>query len=184
MSHDAKGSEPPPRKPETAPPPYPPQVVVGCRKSELALVQARAVTSALSRAAGPSVAFAIETGAAAGDADKQTPFLALSKQNGGSDLAKGLWTSGLEEDLLAGRVQVLVHSLKDVPTALPPGCVLGAVPEREDPCDAVVMRPGSRFGSIGELPPDSVVGSSSVRRRALVRRNWPHLEVRECRGNV
>lgn len=180
MSHDTGGSTQ--HETEDVPPPHS-EVVVGCRKSELALVQARSVISKL-RQALPSASFALATGSAAGDADKQTPLALLSKQAGGSDLGKGLWTSGLEGELLGGGVQLLVHSLKDVPTALPGGCVLGAVPEREDPSDAVVMRAGSEFAVIGELPAGSVVGSGSARRRALVRRNWPHLEVRECRGNV
>lgn len=85
---------------------------------------------------------------------------------------------------MSGKTDLLVHCLKDMPTALPRDCLLGAIPEREDPSDAVIMRAGSEVGSIGQLPPGSVVGSSSLRRRALVRRNWPHLEVAECRGNV
>ncbi|KDN66007.1 putative 5-aminolevulinate synthase [Colletotrichum sublineola] len=160
------------------------EVVVGCRKSELALVQSRAVISTLRQAVGSSHAFRIVTGSAAGDTDKQTPFILLSKQTGGSDIGKSLWTNDLEADLVAGKSQVLVHCLKDMPTTLPPKCLLAAVPEREDPSDAVIMRPDSKFKSIDELPPGSVVGSSSSRRKALVRRNWPHLEVVECRGNV
>ncbi|KAL3294062.1 porphobilinogen deaminase, partial [Colletotrichum asianum] len=87
-------------------------------------------------------------------------------------------------DLVASKAQILVHSLKDMLTTLPPTCLLRAVPEREDASDAVIMRADSKFKSIDELPPGSVVGSSASRRKALVRRNWPHLEVVECRGNV
>nr|XP_036587176.1 Porphobilinogen deaminase [Colletotrichum truncatum]KAF6797907.1 Porphobilinogen deaminase [Colletotrichum truncatum] len=160
------------------------EVVVGCRKSELALVQSLSVISKLQQAVGSLPTFRIATGSAAGDTDKQTPFMILSKQTGGSDIGKSLWTNDLESDLVAGKTQLLVHSLKDMPTTLPPKCLLGAVPEREDASDAVIMRADSKFKSIDELPPGSVVGSSSSRRKALVRRNWPHLEVVECRGNV
>ncbi|KAJ5836934.1 Tetrapyrrole biosynthesis hydroxymethylbilane synthase [Penicillium robsamsonii] len=159
-------------------------VIVGCRKSELALTQARSIISALSQTIDPSPTFEIATASVAGDADKQTPFALLSKQTGGSDIGKSLWTNGLEKDLVAGKVQVLIHCLKDMPTTLPPKCLLAAVPEREDCSDAVVMRSDSDFTSIDQLPPGSIVGSSSSRRRALVRRNWPHLEVAECRGNL
>lgn len=158
-------------------------MIVGCRKSDLALIQARHVISLL--ATTPSApGFVIATRSVVGDADKQTPFLQLSKQTGGSDVGKSLWTNGLEEDLVSGKVHVLVHSLKDMSTTLPPKCILAAVTEREDPSDAVIMRTGSEYKTIDDLPPGSVVGSSSSRRRALIRRNWPHLEVAECRGNV
>ncbi|KAJ5997307.1 Tetrapyrrole biosynthesis hydroxymethylbilane synthase, partial [Penicillium canescens] len=131
-----------------------------------------------------SPTFEIFAGSVLGDADKQTPFILFSKQTGGSDVGKSLWTNGLELNLVAGKVQFLVHCMKDMPTTLPPKCLLGAVPEREDCSDAVIMRSDLDFTSIDQLPPGSKVGSSSSRRRALVRRNWPHLEVAECRGNV
>lgn len=160
------------------------EFVVGCRKSELALTQARMVISKLTSAMSLPPTFRIATGSAAGDADKTTPFLQLSKQQGGSDVGKSLWTNDLEKSLLAGDAHFLVHCLKDMPTTLPPKCLLAAVPEREDPTDAVIMRTGSQFTSIDQLPAGSVVGSSSSRRRALIRMNWPHLKVAECRGNV
>ncbi|KAJ5181155.1 Tetrapyrrole biosynthesis hydroxymethylbilane synthase [Penicillium cf. griseofulvum] len=159
-------------------------VLIGCRKSELALTQARSIISQLSQTLDPSPTFEIVTASVVGDADKQSPFALLSKQTGGSDVGKSLWTNGLEMELVAGKVQFLVHCLKDMPTTLPPNCLLGAIPEREDCSDAVVMKSDSVFKSIDQLPPGSVVGSSSSRRRALVRRNWPHLEVVECRGNI
>lgn len=163
-----------------------PEVVVSCRRSDLALVQARAVVAAMSDPKhGPHPPLRIVTGTAAADADKVSPFAALlSKQSGGSDAGKSLWTNDLERDLVEGRARVLVHCLKDMPTTLPPGCALAAVTRREDPSDAVVMPEGAAWRTIGELPRGSVVGTSSSRRRALVKRNWPHLEVAECRGNL
>ncbi|CEJ82084.1 hypothetical protein VHEMI02174 [[Torrubiella] hemipterigena] len=162
---------------------YPSPTLLGSRKSDLALIQARYVMAQIEKLPdAPKIE--IQTGTAAGDKDKITPFLELSKQTGGSDLGKSLWTNELEADLVAGKVHFLVHSLKDMPTTLPPNCLLGAITEREDPSDAVVMPKGSKYTSIDELPAGSVVGSSSSRRRALIRKNWPHLEVEECRGNV
>lgn len=158
--------------------------MVGCRKSDLAITQAHAVICKLKDAINLPPTFRIATGSAVADADKKTPFLELSKQQGGSDIGKSLWTNDLEKNMLAGQVQFLVHSLKDMPTTLLPKCLLAAVPDREDPTDAVIMRNGSPFTSIDQLPAGSVVGTSSSRRRALIRSNWPHLEVAECRGNV
>lgn len=166
-----------------AAPTYPSPTLLGSRKSDLALIQARYVMAQIEKLPdAPKIE--IQTGTAAGDKDKITPFLELSKQTGGSDIGKSLWTNELEADLVAGKVHFLVHSLKDMPTTLPPNCLLGAITEREDPSDAVVMPKGSKYTSIDELPAGSVVGSSSSRRRALIRKNWPHLEVEECRGNV
>lgn len=159
-------------------------VIIGCRKSELALVQTRSIASQLGQTLDPSPNFQIATGSVVGDADKQAPFAVLSKLAGGSDIGKSLWTNGLEVDLVAGKVHCLVHCLKDMPTTLPPHCLLGAIPERENCLDAVCMRPDSKFTSIDQLPAGSVVGTSSSRRKALIRRNWPHLEVMECRGNL
>ncbi|KAK2753983.1 pectin lyase [Colletotrichum kahawae] len=137
------------------------EVAVGCRKSELTLVQSRSVISRLQKAVGSFPAFRIATGSAAGDTDKQTPSILLSKQTGGSDIGKSIWTNELELDLVTSKTQILVHSLKDMPTTLPPKCLLGAIPEREDASDAVIMRADSKFISIDELPPGSVVKGSS-----------------------
>lgn len=161
-----------------------PQIVIGCRKSELALIQARDIVATLNRTIPNAPSFHVATKSVVGDADKTTPFLQLSKQTGGSDVGKSLWTNGLEDELVAGRMQMLVHCLKDMPTTLPPNCKLVSIPERADTSDAVIMKAGSTYTSIDQLPPGSVVGSSSSRRRALIRRNWPHLDVEECRGNV
>jgi hydroxymethylbilane synthase len=164
--------------------PPPPEIIISCRRSDLAVVQARGIKAAL-ESPPSSHSFRIVTGTAAADTDKTSPFAALlSKQSGGSDAGKSLWTNDLERDLVEGRAHVLVHCLKDMPTTLPAGCTLAAVTEREDPSDAVVMRSDAVWKEIGELPPGSLVGSSSSRRRALVKRNWPHLEVAECRGNL
>lgn len=167
-------------------PPSSSQVVAGSRNSKLALIQARHIISQISQSLSynnpPN--FSISTGNVAGDADKSAPFLALSKQMGGSDAGKSLWTNGLEMELASGKTDFIIHCLKDMPTTLPERFVLGAVAEREDSSDAVIMRVDSKFKTMDELPPGSVVGTSSSRRKALVKRNWPHLKVEECRGNL
>jgi hydroxymethylbilane synthase len=93
----------------------------------------------------------------------------------------GVFVSAVREALLAGEVDVAVHSLKDLPTAPAPGITLAAVPLREDPRDAVVARDGL---TLGELPPGSTVGTGSPRRAAQLRALGLGLEVQPVRGNV
>jgi hydroxymethylbilane synthase len=94
---------------------------------------------------------------------------------------KGLFVKELENALADGRADIAVHSMKDVPAELPPGFVLAAIMAREDPRDAFVS---SRYGSLSEMKPGEIVGSSSLRRQAQVAERYPHLEVRLLRGNV
>jgi hydroxymethylbilane synthase len=94
---------------------------------------------------------------------------------------KGDFTKELDEALLSGRVDLAVHSLKDVPSELPDGLVLASVPPREDPSDVLISRPRRSFS---ELPRGARVGTSSPRRQAQVRAARPDLEVLEARGNV
>ncbi len=100
----------------------------------------------------------------------------LSKVGG-----KGLFVKELEVALQAGRADLAVHSMKDVPMELPPGFELAVIGEREDPRDAFVS---NRFERLSDLPPGSVVGTSSLRREAQLRARYPHLAVRALRGNV
>lgn len=88
---------------------------------------------------------------------------------------KALWTKELEVALKDKEVDLLIHSLKDVPTTLPEGCALGAILERENPVDSLVVKAGETWKSLGELPEGSVVGTSSVRRVAQLKRNYPKL---------
>jgi hydroxymethylbilane synthase len=94
---------------------------------------------------------------------------------------KGDFTKELDEALLDGRIDFAVHSLKDVPSELPQGLVLAAVPPREDPRDVLISRPRRTFA---ELPRGARVGTSSPRRGAQVRAARPDLEILEARGNV
>jgi hydroxymethylbilane synthase len=83
-----------------------------------------------------------------------------------------LWTKELEVSLLQGDVDILVHSLKDVPTTLPPGCELGAIMERED---CLVVKRGLPYTCLEDIPDGSVISTSSVRRVAQIRRKFPTL---------
>jgi len=100
----------------------------------------------------------------------------LSKVGG-----KGLFVKELEVAMAEGRADLAVHSLKDVPMDLPEGFALAAVLEREDPRDAFVS---SQYDSLDALPPGAVVGTSSLRRQALIAARFPHLVVKPLRGNL
>jgi hydroxymethylbilane synthase len=148
-------------------------VRIATRSSELALRQARTVAAAL-EALG--VGAELVTYTTIGDRRLDQPLSAIG--------AKGLFTAELEADLLAGRVDCCVHSLKDLPTASPPGLDVVAQLERADARDALVVAPGVRAASLAELPAGARVGTSSLRRRAQLLALCPDLDVRELRGNV
>ncbi|KAL1953979.1 hypothetical protein VTO42DRAFT_1865 [Malbranchea cinnamomea] len=148
---------------------------IGTRKSKLALLQTNLVRDAL-QAAYPNCEFKILTRDVAGDLNKVTPFREFTTKN--------LWTEELEELLVANQIDLVVHSLKDVPTQIPDTCALGAIMPREDPRDVVVMKSGSPYKTLADLPEGSVVGTSSVRRTAQLARHYPHLKVQDLRGNI
>jgi hydroxymethylbilane synthase len=151
-----------------------PLLVIGTRGSPLALAQAHEVRDRLTGAHGLDAdAFSIMPITTTGDRIQDRP---LSEFGG-----KGLFTREIEEALLSGRVDIAVHSSKDMPTILPEGLVLSVFLPREDPRDAFI---GLSVPRLAELPPRAVVGSSSLRRAALVRRLRPDLHVEPFRGNV
>lgn len=157
----------------------PPKTInVGTRRSALALRQTELVIAALTRA-HPHATFRVHTISTMGDRDKTTPLPALGK---------GLWTTELEASLLSRECDMIVHSLKDMPTTLPEGCVLGCVPAREDSRDVVVFSrahaDAGRYKTLRDLPEGSVVGTSSVRRAAQLKRFYPGLVFRDVRGNI
>lgn len=154
-----------------SPPPRP--VRIGTRSSELALRQARQVQAAL---AALGVESALSTYRTTGDRRLDQPLGAIG--------AKGLFTKELETDLAKRKIDLAVHSLKDLPTESPPGLVVAAVLEREDPRDALVVNALTGARTLDELPRGSRVGTSSLRRRALLLSLRPDLEVAELRGNV
>ncbi|OQR96795.1 porphobilinogen deaminase [Achlya hypogyna] len=153
-------------------------VYVSSRKSDLALYQTREVISMLQKA-HPEITFEIGLQDTIGDQvlDKHLT------QVGGT----GLFTKSLEKELLAGRSSFAVHSLKDMPTVLPDNLVLGAVCERESPEDAVIIHPKHKANDIttlDDLPKDSIIGTSSLRREALLLKLYPHVKVKTIRGNI
>ena len=108
-----------------------------------------------------------------GDRDRQSSL----REIGG----KGIFTKELEDALIEERIDLAVHSMKDVPTTLPPGLAIAAICEREDPRDALISRGGLK---LDELPRGARVGTSSLRRQAQLRRHRGDLEMVEMRGNV
>ena len=147
---------------------------IGTRGSALALAQATETRARLMAAHGlPEAAFEIVVISTSGDRIQDRP---LSEAGG-----KGLFTKEIEEALLDGRIDIAVHSSKDMPTALPDGLELSAFLEREDVRDAFIGRAARK---LEDLPDGSIVGSSSLRRQALIRRLRPDIEVVMFRGNV
>ncbi|KAJ3318921.1 hypothetical protein HDU76_000693 [Blyttiomyces sp. JEL0837] len=154
----------------------PKSLVIGTRKSELAMIQTNHVLSLLQKA-HPNITFTIEGMTTTGD---EVLNVALAKIG-----SKSLFTKELEVALDEKRVDLVVHSLKDLPTSLPEGMAVGAILEREDPRDAVVMSARMKKGTkIADLPKGSVVGTSSVRRSAQLKRKFPHLVFQDVRGNL
>jgi len=137
------------------------------RPSKLAVVQTELVLTTL-QSKHVDVDFKTRYISSAGDKN-QTDALYLM---GG----KSVWTEELEAALLDGSVDLVVHSLKDVPTTLPTGMEIGAILEREDPADGLVVKDGLPFRSLDDLPDGSVIGTSSLRRVAQLKRSYPGLK--------
>jgi hydroxymethylbilane synthase len=146
-------------------------MVIGSRGSMLALWQARHVQSLL---AAHAIETRIEIIQTTGDKITNVPLAQLGAQTS----SKGLFTKELEDALLDGRIDLAVHSLKDMPTELPAGLVLAAVPERADPHDAVVGLP------LEGLPRGAKVGTSALRRHAQLKSLRPDLQIESIRGNL
>ncbi len=140
------------------------KLIIGSRGSQLALWQSRWVASRL------PVETELEIIKTTGD---KITDVALSKVG-----SKGLFTKELEDALLERRIDLAVHSLKDMPTELPEGLILAAVPEREDARDAIVGK------TLEELAPGAKVGTSSLRRAAQLKAVRPDLQVETIRGNL
>lgn len=145
---------------------------IATRRSQLALVQSNWVKSVL-EAARPGTRVELLEIVTSGDRIQDRTL----REIGG----KSLFVKEIEEALLDGRADLAVHSLKDLPTELPPGLALLAVPEREDPRDALILADGS---TLDDLPTGACLGTASLRRRALVLRARPDLRVEPLRGNV
>lgn len=152
-------------------------LVIGSRGSKLALTQARFVQSELERVV-PSVEIRIEIITTSGDV-KTEPLAVI----GGT----GVFTKELEDALLSRRIDLAVHSLKDLPTIIPDGLTIAAICKREDPRDALVLNQtkGSATNpSLDSLPQQAIVGTSSPRRLAQLKQLRKDLVIEEVRGNV
>jgi hydroxymethylbilane synthase len=146
---------------------------LGTRTSELALRQARQVQAALEEL---DVECTLVTYKTVGDKRLDEPLSAIG--------AKGLFTKELEAGLHKKKIDLAVHSLKDLPTESPDGLVVAAVLQREDPRDALVVSRDITAMALEELPRGSRIGTSSLRRRSQLLHYRPDLEVVDLRGNV
>lgn len=148
---------------------------IGSRKSQLALVQTYWVQEQL-QLHFPDRQFEVETMSTQGDKILDVPLAKIGD--------KGLFTKELEVGMLSHQTDLAVHSLKDLPTNLPEGLILGCVTERVDPADALVVNEKHKDKQIDTLPEGAVVGTSSLRRLAQLRHHFPHLSFKDVRGNV
>ncbi len=147
-------------------------IKIGTRGSKLALWQAQWVKSALMKN-DPSLDVELVIIKTKGDKIQDVP---LAKVGG-----KGLFVKEIEEAILDGRVDLAVHSMKDMPAEIPQGLTIGAVPERENPFDVLISRTGKK---LFELPKGAVIGTSSLRRGAQLKHLRPDLEIVSLRGNL
>lgn len=155
---------------------FPPALVLGTRGSRLALTQTDLVMAALA-SARPGIAVHPRIIKTSGDWKPEDGEKRLSEAEGG----KGLFVKEIEQALLDGKVQAGVHSLKDVPSFLPEGAQVVHTLARADPHDVLITRDQHNLMT---LPSGSVIGTSSLRRQALIKKNRPDLVVVPFRGNV
>jgi len=150
-------------------------VTVGTRGSALALAQTRWVVTRL-KEEWPETDFRIQTISTKGDRDRAS--LASLAQKGD----KGFWVKEIEDALLGKRIDIAVHSLKDLPTEQPEGLEVSCIPKRVDARDVLIGREGMK--RLAELPQGARVGTSSIRRKAFLRAYRPDLQVLDLRGNI
>lgn len=148
---------------------------IGSRKSQLALVQTHWVQEQLQQHY-PNRTFEVHTMSTQGDIILD---VALAKIGD-----KGLFTKELEVGMLQNETDFAVHSLKDLPTNLPEGLILGCITERENPADALVVHARHKDKQLDTLPEGAVIGTSSLRRLAQLRHSYPHFEFKDVRGNL
>lgn len=150
----------------------PERLVIASRESRLAMWQAKHIQQLL-QGLYPQCEISILGMTTRGD---QILDKSLSKIGG-----KGLFIKELEAALLDGRADLAIHSLKDVPMEMPEGFALSTILEREDPRDAFIS---NNYASLKEMPAGAIVGTSSLRREAQIRRKYPHLKIVPLRGNL
>jgi hydroxymethylbilane synthase len=147
-------------------------IIVGTRASALALVQTEQMVAAL-QALHPDHVFTIWHITTHGDRVLDRSLTAIG--------GKGVFVKEIEDALLAGTIDLAVHSFKDLPTEQPAGLVVAAVPERADPRDVLATRAGAR---LADLPQGARLGTSSLRRSVQLRALRPDLQIADIRGNV
>jgi hydroxymethylbilane synthase len=152
-----------------------PTVRIGTRKSQLALVQTYWIKVELEKHF-PDLEIEVEKMSTQGDKILDVPLAKIGD--------KGLFTKELEVGMLDRTTDFAVHSLKDLPTNLPEGLMLGCVTKRVNPADALVVNHKHQDKQLETLPEGSVIGTSSLRRLAQLRHHFPHLTFRDIRGNV
>jgi hydroxymethylbilane synthase len=148
-------------------------LLIGARGSPLSLAQTGHVRDALA-AANPEIEFVVAPIVTSGDRIQDRALTAVG--------GKGLFTKELDEGLLAGRIDLAVHSMKDLPTVLPEGVVLGATPRREEPRDALIT--ALPAADLAELPDGARIGTASLRRQAQLLALNPSFRISLLRGNV
>ncbi|KAF8605003.1 porphobilinogen deaminase [Ceratobasidium sp. AG-I] len=158
-----------------ATPPARTKFTIGSRASKLAQVQTESVRDALV-AQHPDKIFELLYMTTEGDKNQSQALYLLG--------GKALWTKELEVSLFERQIDMIVHCLKDVPTLLPEGGEIGAILLRENPYDCLVVKEGLSYKTLEDLPDGSVIGTSSVRRVAQLKRNYPKLEFKDVRGNI
>lgn len=152
---------------------------IGTRGSALALWQANYIADELKRLHGIETELVrIRT---SGDRMQSAPVAQINEQIGSQNSAKGIFIKELEEALLAGAIDLAVHSMKDVPTDTPAGLAFPAITRREDPRDCLISRAGR---TLKHLPPGARIGTSSLRRQSQLRHYRADLEAVDLRGNV
>jgi len=149
------------------------RIVIGTRGSNLAMIQARMVKDAL-QAALPEREFALKKIKTTGDLVTDIPLEKIGD--------KGVFIKELESALLEKEIDLAVHSMKDMPTALPEELCFGAIMSRENPLDVVLA--GKKSLKLEKMKPGTCIGSSSLRRRAQLLHHYPHLEIHSIRGNL
>lgn len=148
-----------------------PEIVIGSRGSKLALVQTDWVAEQI-QLNNPGVGVRVEIIRTKGDKILDTPLAKIGD--------KGLFVKEIEVALAAGRIDLAVHSMKDLPSDMTEGLIIGAVPKRVDPSDVLL----SPKGRLADLPPGAKIGSSSLRRRAQLMAFRPDLDFHDLRGNL
>ncbi len=148
------------------------KIIVGSRRSKLAMTQTNWVIDQLKKIGAPFT-FELKEIVTKGD---EILNVTLSKVGG-----KGLFVKEIEQAMLNKEIDIAVHSMKDMPAVLPDGLVIGTIPEREDPRDVLISKENR---SLRNLPAGAIVGTSSLRRKAQILNIRPDLEIKWIRGNI